>query len=110
LSYFPDVSQRAANYIFVLIVLLVGIGLSLLVNQVLPTQKKRVEIKQSLADLEGRLAGFGGVIDSRLLNLLRLEKKRVRGELRELLPIFPQTSVELPKLETRISGSAGGSI
>ena len=102
LSYFNDVGQRAANYIFVLLVLLVGIVLSLLVNHVLPTQKRRVEIKQRLADLEGKLAGFGSVIDSRLLNLLRLEKKRLRGELREQLPIFPQTGLELPKLETRI--------
>lgn len=102
LSYFPDVSQRITNYIFILVVLLVGIALSLLVNQVLPAQRKRVAIKQRLADLEGRLAGFAGAIDSRLLSLLRLEKKRLRAELREQLPIFPQTVQELPKLEARI--------
>jgi hypothetical protein len=102
LSYYSDVRQRATNYVFILFVLLAGILLSLLVNQVLPAQRKRVAIKQRLADLEGRLAGFAGAIDSRLLSLLRLEKKRLRAELREQLPIFPQTSQELPKLEARI--------
>jgi hypothetical protein len=102
LSYYSDVRQRATNYVFILFVLLAGILLSLLVNQVLPAQRKRVAIKQRLADLEGRLAGFVGAIDSRLLSLLRLEKKRLRAELREQLPIFPQTSQELPKLEARI--------
>ena len=102
LSYYSDVTQRATNYVFILLVLLTGILLSLLVNQVLPNQRKRVLIKQRLADLEGRLAGFAGSIDSRLLGLLRLEKKRLRAELRENLPVFPQTSQELPKLEARI--------
>ena len=102
LNYFPEVTQRATNYGFVLFVLVVGILLSLLVNQVLPAQKTRVAIKQQLAELEGQLAGFAGVIDSRLLNLLRVEKKRLRGELREQLPIFPQAGLELPKLEKRI--------
>ena len=102
LSYYSDARQRATNYIFILVVLLAGILLSLLVNQVLPAQRKRIAIKQSLANLEGRLAGFAGSIDSRLLSLLRLEKKRLRAELREQLPIFPQTSQELPRLEARI--------
>ena len=102
LSYYSDAMQRATNYFFILLVLLTGILLSLLVNQVLPAQRKRVAIKQRLADLEGRLAGFAGTIDSRLLGLLRLEKKRLRAELRENLPVFPQTSQELPKLEGRI--------
>ena len=102
LSFFGDVNQRVVNYLSILLLLLLGIGLSLLINQVLPAQRKIVAIKQRLANLEGRLAGFAGSIDSRLLGLLRLEKKRMRAELRELWPIFPQTSQELPKLETRI--------
>ena len=102
LSYFVDARQRTLNYVAILFVLLLGIAISFLVNQVLPAQKKRVDIKQRLADLEGRLAGFGAVVDTRLLNLLRVEKKRFREELRSFLSIFPQTTVELPKLELRI--------
>jgi hypothetical protein len=102
LSYFnPDV-QRIVNWIAILALLLVGIAVSFVVSHVLPTQKKRVDIKQRLAELEGRLAGLSDVIDTRILNLLRLEKKRLRGELREQLPIFPQSAVDLPKLDTRI--------
>jgi hypothetical protein len=103
LSYFSDTSQRVTNYVFILLVLLAGIGLSLFVNQLLPMQRKRVAIKQRLADIEGRLAGFAGTMDSRLLSLLRLEKKRLRAELRGNLPVFPQTSQELPNLEARIT-------
>ena len=63
------------NYVLVLLVLLAGIFISLLVNHALPLQKRRVEVKLRLAALDGRLAGLGGVIDTRTLNLLRVEKK-----------------------------------
>ena len=86
----------------VLLVLLAGIFISLLVNHALPLQKKRVEVKLRLAALEGRLAGLGGVIDTRTLNLLRVEKKRLREALIELQALIPQTAVELPRLEGRI--------
>lgn len=99
--YSPD-TQRIVNWVAILVVLLVGIAISFLVSYVLPTQKKRVDIKQRLADLEGRLAGVGDVIDSRILSLLRVEKNRLRAEIDELLPIFPQSAIELPKLNDRI--------
>jgi len=102
LSFFGDTFQRIANYALVLLVLLAGIFISLLVNHALPLQKKRVEIKLRLAALEGRLAGLGGVIDTRVLNLLRVEKKRLREALAELQALIPQTAVELPRLEGRI--------
>jgi hypothetical protein len=102
LSYFNPDWQRFVNWAAVFALLLVGIIVSFFVGHVLPTQKKRVDIKQRLADLDGRLAGLSEVIDTRILNLLRLEKKRLRGELREQLPIFPQSAVELPKLDARI--------
>jgi hypothetical protein len=102
LSFFGDTFQRIANYALVLLVLLAGIFISLLVNHALPLQKKRVEVKLRLAALEGRLAGLGGVIDTRTLNLLRVEKKRLREALSELQPLIPQTAVDLPKLEARI--------
>jgi hypothetical protein len=102
LSYFNPDSQRIVNWVAILGLLLLGIVVSFFVGHVLPTQKKRVDIKQRLADLDGRLAGLSDVIDTRILNLLRLEKKRLRGELREQLPVFPQSAVELPKLDARI--------
>lgn len=103
LSYFAPDWQRIVNWVAILGLLLVGIVVSFFVGHVLPTQKKRVDIKQRLADLDGLLAGLSDVIDTRILNLLRLEKKRLRGELREQLPVFPQSAVELPKLDARIN-------
>lgn len=102
LSFFGETLQRITNYVWVLLILLAGIVVSLLVNHVLPLQKKRVEIKLRLAALEGRLSGLGGVVDSRILNLLRVEKKRLREALNELQALVPQSAVELPKLEARI--------
>ena len=102
LSFFGDTLQRIANYALVLLVLLAGIFISLLVNHALPLQKRRVEVKLQLAALEGRLAGLGGVIDTRTLNLLRVEKKRLREALIELQALIPQTAIELPRLEERI--------
>ncbi len=102
LNYFNPDWQRIVNWVAILGLLLLGIVVSFFVGHVLPTQKKRVDIKQRLADLDGRLAGLSDVIDTRILSLLRLEKKRLRGELREQLPLFPQSAVELPKLDARI--------
>ena len=82
--------------------LLLGILVSLLVNSVLPAQIARVDVKQRLADLDGRLAGLGDAVDSRLLSLLRVEKKRFLEELRNLSPLFPQTQIDLPKLSTQV--------
>jgi hypothetical protein len=83
-------------------VLLLGILLSLLINFVAPMQSERVDIKQRLANLEGKLAGLGETVDSRLLSLLRVEKKRLREELRALLPWFPQIQIELPNLKAKM--------
>ena len=106
LSYWGDTPQRLWNSAWILILLLLGIGASLLINFALPLQKKRVVIKQRLADMEGRLAGLDEVIDpidGRLLNQMRVEKKRLREELSVLQPIFPQSADDLPRLEDRIT-------
>lgn len=102
LSFFGSTLQKIMNYALVLLVLLAGIFVSLLINHALPLQKKRVEMKLRLANLEGRLAGLGGVIDSRILNLLRVDKKRLGEALNELRALIPQTAVELPRLDQRI--------
>src|SRR6266487_2961176 len=102
LNYLGDPGQRISNYIFVLLVLLMGIGIALLLNFALPTQKARVDVKQRLADLDGRLAGLGDAVDSRLLSLLRVEKRRLGKELHHLWPVFPQTAIDLPKLGARV--------
>ena len=102
LSYFGETSQRILNYAMILLVLVIGIVISMLINHSLPTQRRRVAIKQRLTDLEGRLAGLDGIVDSRVLSLLRAEKKRLRDELRENWPVFPATEAALPNLEKRI--------
>ena len=56
-------------------------------------------------DIEGRLAGLDELIDpidGRLLSQMRVEKKRLRLELRALLPVFPQSGVDMPRLEERL--------
>ena len=102
LNYFKDTAQRFWTSFFALAVLLLGILLSLLINFVLPMQSERVGVRQSLSDLNGKLAGLGETVDSRLLSLLRVEKKRLGQELRVLLPLFPQTQIELPKLRAKV--------
>ncbi|HEY6513972.1 MAG TPA: hypothetical protein VI032_18490 [Burkholderiaceae bacterium] len=103
LSYWSPVWQGILNSIAILFFLCVGVLISLLVNYALPVQRKRIASKQRLADLEGRLAGLGGVISSRRLNLLRTEKKRLRDELRVNQWFHPSTEDALPKLDERIA-------
>jgi hypothetical protein len=106
LSYWGETAQTIWNSAWILTLLLLGIGASLLVNFALPLQKQRVLIKKRLADLEGRLAGLDEVIDpidGRLLNQMRVEKKRLREELSILQPIFPQSADDLPRLDERIT-------
>jgi hypothetical protein len=102
LHYHGTSYQRFLNSVAILAVLLLGILLSLSINFVWPMQSARVRLKQRLADLDGKLVGLGETVDPRLLSLLRVEKKRLRQELRNLLPVFPQTQIDLPKLEERI--------
>ena len=106
LTYWNEPWQGLFNSVSILILLLLGIAVSLLINFVLPLQKTRVAVKQRLYDLEGRLAGLDEVvdpIDRRFLSQMRIEKKRLRSELRALLPIFPQSAVDLPRLEERLT-------
>ena len=103
LNMFDGAWQDVVTTVGILFFLLVGIILSLLVNHVLPTQRKRVTTKQQLADLQGRLAGLGEVVESRILSLLRMEKERLRDELRDLSPWFPSSEEALPDLDARIA-------
>jgi hypothetical protein len=101
LSFFSPVVQGIVNSGVILALLIVGVLLSLFVNYVLPLQRKRIELKQRLAKLEGRLARLGGVVDSQHLNLLRVEKRCLRAELFENRAYFPSTDEALPKLAER---------
>jgi hypothetical protein len=94
--------QRVVNTSFIVGLLLVGIIASLLLNYTLPMQRRRVAIKQRLALLGGRLAGLGEHVPSRILSLLRVEKRRLREELRHIWPVDPTTEAALPKLEEQI--------
>jgi len=102
LLYWSPTWQGIVNAVAVLIVLLIGITLSLLINFALPMQRRRVAVKQRLAELDGRLGGIGGVISSRTLTLLRVEKRRLREEVHMLWPILPNTEAALPGLEQRV--------
>jgi hypothetical protein len=106
LFYWSPTAQAIVNALAVLVVLLFGIALSLLINFALPMQRRRVAVKQRLAELDGRLGGIGSVISSRTLNLLRVEKRRLREEVRILWPIVPSTELALPELEKRIEALA----
>ena len=102
LNYWSSVAQRIWNAASILVVLLIGIVVSLLINYALPMQRERIAVKQQLAEQDGRLGGLGSVISSRSLNLLRVEKKRLRNELQSLWPIDPATEAALPRLKTRV--------
>lgn len=102
LDYWPDERQRILPYVTILGLVMLGIVISLLINYALPTQRERVDIKQKCADLEGRLIGLDKVVESRTLSILRVEKKRLRDELREIWPVFPSAEGELKKLKERV--------
>lgn len=102
ISKYGPVSQRVWNTVFVVLLLLAGILASLLINYALPMQRRRVAAKQRLALLEGRLAGLGALVPGRLLSLLRVEKRRLREELRQLWPIDPTTEAALGKFEIQM--------
>jgi hypothetical protein len=101
-SWSGPVWQRVWNTGWIVGLLLIGIAASLLLNYALPMQRRRVAAKQRLALLEGRLAGLGAVVPARILSLLRVEKRRLREELRQLWPIDPTTEAALPKFEAQI--------
>jgi hypothetical protein len=102
LNYWNKTMQGLLNGLGVFVVLLVGIVVSLAVNYALPVQRKRIDVRERLADQEGRLAGLGNVVDSRTLSLLRSEKKRLGADLSALWPLDPSTEAALPKLGARI--------
>ena len=95
-------TQKLVTLVGVFSAVLMGIVVSLLVNYALPIQRKRIALKQRLADQEGRMIGLSNVVDSRTLGLLRSEKRRLRAELQSLSPILPATEAALPKVEARI--------
>ncbi|SOE87724.1 hypothetical protein SAMN05446935_8381 [Burkholderia sp. YR290] len=101
-SRYEPVWQGFWNIIFVVLLLLIGIFASLLINYVLPMQRRRVAAKQRLALLEGRLTGLVRLVPARLLGLLQVEKRRLREELRHLLPVDPTTEAALPKFEAQV--------
>ncbi|SAL32337.1 hypothetical protein AWB67_01322 [Caballeronia terrestris] len=101
-SQFDPVWQGVWNTLFVFLLLLIGIAASLSIHYMLPMQRRRVAAKQRLALLEGRLAGLDTLVPARLLALLRVEKKRLREELRQLWPIDPTTEAALPKFEAQM--------
>ena len=101
-SYFTSDRQRFANGAFIFIIVLLGILTSLGINYALPMMRKRYAIKQRLAEQDGGLGGIGSVVASRTLNLLRVEKRRLRQELHSLWVVDPETEAALPKLEGRV--------
>ncbi|MBS0474541.1 MAG: hypothetical protein JSR28_05245 [Proteobacteria bacterium] len=102
ISRYDPVWQIAFNTFFVVLLLLAGIIASLLINYTLPMQRRRVAAKQRLVQLEGQLAGLGALVPARLLSLLRVEKRRLREELRHLWPVDPTTETALTKFEGQI--------
>lgn len=99
--YSPD-RQRLVNTASILGVLLLGIGISLLLNYAWPMMRRKFRLKQRLAQLDGRLAGIGRVVPAWLLSLMRIEKRRLREELRSRWSWDPETEAALDAIEPRI--------
>jgi hypothetical protein len=102
ISRFEPLWQSFLNIVAIVFLLLIGIVLSLLIYYVLPMQRRRVTIKERLVLLEGQMAGLDRLVPTRVLSLLRVEKKRLREKLRELWPIDPTTEAALPKFEAQV--------
>ena len=91
--------QGLLNAAFILLLLLLGVVISLIVNFALPTERKKILIKQRLADLETKLAGVGTSVQSRTLGSLRAEIQRLREAVHARWPIVPETELALVKFE-----------
>lgn len=102
-SAFGPTGQLIANTALILVLLLVGIGISLLVNYAMPMQRRRVAAKERLARLEGNMVGLGRHVPRRILNRLRLEKRRLRQDLGRLWPVDPTTEAALEKFDRQIT-------
>lgn len=95
--------QPVFSTLWIMGLLVAGIVTSLLVNYALPMQGRRVKLKHRLALLDGRLTGLGSVVPAQVLNLLRVEKRRLREELRGMMPVDPTTEERLRGLDTQVA-------
>jgi hypothetical protein len=101
-DYYAPNWQRVANIRGILLTLLAGIGVSLLLTYAWPMYRRRLAIKRRLAQQDGRLAGTGLVVPTRLLSLMRIEKRRLREELHNRWSFDPETEAALDALEPRV--------
>jgi hypothetical protein len=104
LHYWPDPTmQNLANGATILFLLLCGLVLSMLIRFAIPTDLKKVQLKKTLAALEGRLVGLAAVVSSRTLSLLRAEKRRLKEHISSLYPFFPENAAVLATLQEKVN-------
>lgn len=105
LNYFANRDvQHIANFSVVFLALSLGVVGSLVINFALPMQRKRVALKQRLAELDALLNGQGSVAGTRVVNILRVELGRLRAAVNDHWPIVPEIETVLPQLDAKVNG------
>jgi hypothetical protein len=102
LSYSTDTFQSLGTAATILAFLLAGVLTSLLVNFGLPMQRKKVNLKQQLSEVESSLNGQANLFGSRVVNALRVELRRLRAAIEDQSAFVPEAEVTLPRQEMKI--------
>lgn len=102
LRAFEPTYQTIVNVGWTLMVLMLGVVASLVLNFALPMQKRRVALKKVLDQTEAQLGGRVEVIGAHTLTVLRVERRRLRANVSDLNPFFPDAEDAMPLLEVRV--------
>lgn len=102
LRAFEPTYQTIVNVGWTLMVLMLGVVTSLVINFALPMQKRRVALKKALDQTEAQLGGRVEVIGPHTLTVLRVERRRLRANVGDLNPFFPDAEDAMPLLEARV--------
>jgi len=100
------------SYTYAGVLLFLGGILSVVASSVLPNMQKKVELRTQLKSLANRTTSVSTRIDSYLRVLLRLERKRIEIEVREISAWLPASadplshiSVNIQALDKRLTAS-----
>jgi hypothetical protein len=105
----PDGVRHGVRYLLIFIILVAGGLFSLFLNQTLPNQIQKLNLKEQLLAVAKTTADLSTHIDSKLGVLVRLERARLMALLNSRNIVFPefaavgtQVSSSLAKLSTRV--------
>jgi len=105
----PDGLRHSIRYLIVFVILAAGGLFSLLLNQTLPNQLQKLNIKEQLIGLARATSDLSTHLDTKLAVLVRLERAKLTEALKSRLTVFPefatiagQVTDGIARLNTRV--------